>query len=228
MLIAFLLYNDGIGTIIRMAAAFGTEIGLESGALIAAILLVQFSGSRFVSCSGRWREGRRQAGGAGRIGGVHGHRDPRLLHPDGGPLFHPRVPGRHGAGGTQALPPLPVRLARAAPPLGEFFAFFRWLTSSPASSAGCVRRHHRRDRLLSPAVLSVIAFFAVGALLLLLVDVGAGQREARAAEAARRCLAGCLTEVLQADGATNRPTSVRKAPRRSMLKQIIGSGFVTG
>jgi len=43
-LIAFLLYNDGIGTIIRMATVYGTEIGLAPGALIGAILLVQFVG----------------------------------------------------------------------------------------------------------------------------------------------------------------------------------------
>jgi UMF1 family MFS transporter len=44
LLLAFLLYNDGIGTIIRMAAIYGTEIGIPHQALIAAILLVQFVG----------------------------------------------------------------------------------------------------------------------------------------------------------------------------------------
>jgi UMF1 family MFS transporter len=41
---AFLLHNDGIGTIIRMAAIYGTEIGLPQSTLITAILLVQFIG----------------------------------------------------------------------------------------------------------------------------------------------------------------------------------------
>ena len=41
---AYLLYNDGIGTVIRMATIYGTEIGLPQGSLIAAILLVQFIG----------------------------------------------------------------------------------------------------------------------------------------------------------------------------------------
>ncbi|MGH7703555.1 MAG: MFS transporter, partial [Gemmatimonadales bacterium] len=40
MLVAFLIYNDGIGTIIRMATIYGTEIGIGRGALIASILLV--------------------------------------------------------------------------------------------------------------------------------------------------------------------------------------------
>ncbi|NOX37677.1 MAG: MFS transporter [Calditrichaeota bacterium] len=43
-LIAFWLYNDGIGTIIKMAVIFGTEIGIGQGHLIGAILLVQFIG----------------------------------------------------------------------------------------------------------------------------------------------------------------------------------------
>lgn len=41
---AFVLYNDGIGTIIRIAVVYGTEIGLPQESLIAAILLVQFVG----------------------------------------------------------------------------------------------------------------------------------------------------------------------------------------
>jgi len=44
MLLAFMLYNDGIQTIIRMATPFGAEIGIGRGTLITAILLVQFVG----------------------------------------------------------------------------------------------------------------------------------------------------------------------------------------
>src|SRR5215210_342776 len=48
MLLAFLVYNDGIQTIIKMATAYGTEIGIGQSALIGAILLVQFVG---IPCS---------------------------------------------------------------------------------------------------------------------------------------------------------------------------------
>ena len=41
-LLAFWLYNDGIVTIIKMATAYGVEIGIESKDLIVAILLTQF------------------------------------------------------------------------------------------------------------------------------------------------------------------------------------------
>ncbi|MGH7710322.1 MAG: MFS transporter, partial [Gemmatimonadaceae bacterium] len=44
MLTAFLLYNDGIQTVIKMATAYGAEIGIGSSDLIAAILIVQFVG----------------------------------------------------------------------------------------------------------------------------------------------------------------------------------------
>jgi UMF1 family MFS transporter len=50
---AFVLYNDGIGTIIRMAVIYGTEIGLPQHSLIAAILLVQFVGVPFALLFGR-------------------------------------------------------------------------------------------------------------------------------------------------------------------------------
>jgi UMF1 family MFS transporter len=52
-LVAFLLYNDGIGTIIRMAVVYGTEIGLPQESLIAAILMVQFVGVPFAFLFGR-------------------------------------------------------------------------------------------------------------------------------------------------------------------------------
>ncbi|MEX2306272.1 MAG: MFS transporter [Pirellulales bacterium] len=44
MLAAFLIYNEGIGTIIKMAAIYGAEIGLGTEAMVASILLVQFVG----------------------------------------------------------------------------------------------------------------------------------------------------------------------------------------
>ena len=47
MLIAFLLYNDGIQTMIRMAAVYGAEVGIDSNAQIAAFVLVQFVGVPF-------------------------------------------------------------------------------------------------------------------------------------------------------------------------------------
>ena len=47
MLVAFLLYNDGIQTIIRMATIYGAEIGLDRNARIAAFVLVQFVGVPF-------------------------------------------------------------------------------------------------------------------------------------------------------------------------------------
>jgi UMF1 family MFS transporter len=43
-LVAFWLYNDGIGTIIIMAVIFGAEIGISKFHLIGAILMVQFIG----------------------------------------------------------------------------------------------------------------------------------------------------------------------------------------
>ena len=44
LLVAFLLYNDGIQTIIRMAAIYGAEVGIDRNAQIAAFVLVQFVG----------------------------------------------------------------------------------------------------------------------------------------------------------------------------------------
>ncbi len=52
-LIAFWLYNDGIGTIIVMAVIFGTEIGIGQIHLYGAILAVQFIGIPFTLLFGR-------------------------------------------------------------------------------------------------------------------------------------------------------------------------------
>ncbi len=52
-LLAFWLYNDGIGTIIVMAVIFGREIGIDQNSLIGAILLVQFLGFPFALLFGK-------------------------------------------------------------------------------------------------------------------------------------------------------------------------------
>jgi len=56
-LIAFWVYNDGIGTIIKMATIYGAEIGIDQGALIGALLVTQFVGVPFSFAFG-WLAGR--------------------------------------------------------------------------------------------------------------------------------------------------------------------------
>lgn len=50
---AFWIYNDGIGTIIKMAAIYGAEIGIGQTALIGALLMTQFVGIPFTFAFGR-------------------------------------------------------------------------------------------------------------------------------------------------------------------------------
>ena len=51
-LIAFWVYNDGIGTIIKMATIYGAEIGIGATALIGALLVTQFVGIPFAFAFG--------------------------------------------------------------------------------------------------------------------------------------------------------------------------------
>jgi MFS transporter, UMF1 family len=52
-IIAFWIYNDGIGTIIKMATIYGAEIGIGQLDLIGALLLTQFVGIPFSLMFGR-------------------------------------------------------------------------------------------------------------------------------------------------------------------------------
>ena len=52
-LVSFLIYNDGIGTIIGVAAIYGAELGFGSVELILALLLVQFVGIPYSLIFGR-------------------------------------------------------------------------------------------------------------------------------------------------------------------------------
>jgi len=53
-LVAFWLYNDGIGTIIKMATIYGSEIGIGMIDLIGALLLTQFVGIPFSLLFGKF------------------------------------------------------------------------------------------------------------------------------------------------------------------------------
>jgi UMF1 family MFS transporter len=52
-LLAFLIYNDGIGTIIGVAAIYGAELGFGSTQMVLALLMVQFVGIPFSLIFGR-------------------------------------------------------------------------------------------------------------------------------------------------------------------------------
>ena len=52
-LVAFLIYNDGIGTIIGMATIYGAELGFGAVEMILALLLVQFVGIPYSLIFGR-------------------------------------------------------------------------------------------------------------------------------------------------------------------------------
>lgn len=57
-LIAFLLYNDAIGTIIGLAVIYGAELGFGTTELVLALLLVQFAGIPFSLIFGRLSDAR--------------------------------------------------------------------------------------------------------------------------------------------------------------------------
>lgn len=192
MLLAFLIYNDGIQTIIKMATAYGTEIGIEEGALIGAILLVQFVGVPFAFLFGLLASkiGAKRSVFLGLAAytmiSVVGYFMTTATH-----FFV--LAGLVGMvqGGTQALSRSLFATLIPAHKSGEFFGFYSvfekfssilgpLLFSLTIAATGSSRS----------AILSVIAFFAIGAVLLAFVDVERGQRAARDAEAGVRLAGG--------------------------------------
>lgn len=186
MLLAFLIYNDGIGTIIRMATIYGTEVGIGQGALIASILLVQFVGVPFAFLFGHL---------AGRIGTKHAIFLGLVVYAGISVLGYFMTNATHFLilallvgmvqGGTQALSRSLFASMIPKHQSGEFFGFFAVFEKfagvfGPAIVAAVISV----TGSTRVSILSVILFFVAGAWLLLKVDVAEGQREARAAEAA--------------------------------------------
>ena len=135
MLIAFLLYNDGIQTIIRMATPYGAEIGIGREALIAAILLVQFVGVPFTFLFGML---------ADRVGTrpsiylalcLHGDLHPGVLDDLGHAVFRSGNGRGDGAGRQPGAQPVALREHDSAPQVvRSTSASSRCSRSSPASS----------------------------------------------------------------------------------------------
>lgn len=185
MLIAFLIYNDGIGTIVKMATIYGTELGIPQEAMILAILVVQFVGIPFTFLFG---------GLAGRIGAKTAIFIGLLAYAGISVLGYYMTNATHFLilaglvgvvqGGTQALSRSLFASMVPRHKSGEFFGFFAVFEKfagifGPAIFAlALVLTGSSRG-----AILSIILFFIGGAALLFKVDVDEGRRVAREAEA---------------------------------------------
>jgi MFS transporter, UMF1 family len=184
MLLAFMVYNDGIQTIQKMATAYGTELGIGRDSLIAAILIVQFVGVPFAFAFGSL---------AGRIGakrsiflGLLAYAGISILGYFMRTATHFFVlAGLVGMvqGGTQALSRSLFATLVPTHKSGEFFGFYSvfekfasifgpLLFAVTIAVSGSSRA----------AILSVIVFFIVGAAILSRVNVEEGRRAAQAAE----------------------------------------------
>jgi UMF1 family MFS transporter len=186
MLVAFLLYNDGIGTIIRMGGLYGAELGLPSSALIGALVMVQFVGVPFALLFGKL---------ADRIGAKNAIFVSLVVYTGISILGYRMTTSWEFfvlafligtvQGGSQALSRSLFASMVPRQKSSEFFAFFSVFEKfagvfGPAIFAVTIHLTGSSRN----AVLSVIAFFMAGGLLLSLVDVEAGRRAARSSEAA--------------------------------------------
>jgi MFS transporter, UMF1 family len=185
MLLAFLLYNDGIQTMIRMATTYGSEIGLPESAMITALLMTQFIGVPCAFLFGALAEriGAKISVFAGLavyvVITLLGYYMTTAAH-----FFALAILVGIVQGGTQALSRSMFASMIPRHKSSEFFAFFSVFERyagvlGPAVFAWVVS-HTGSGR---SAILSVVVFFVLGACILAFVNVEEGRRAARAAEA---------------------------------------------
>jgi UMF1 family MFS transporter len=181
MLVAFLLYNDGIQTIIRMASIYGAEVGIDRNAQIAAFVIVQFVG---VPCSFLFGALAHRIGAKpGVFIGLAVYVSISLLGyfmTSAWQFFALAFLVGTVQGGTQALSR--SLFARMIPKhkSSEYFGFFAVFEkfagiAGPALFAASVTLFASSRA----AVLSIIVFFVLGALVLTRVDVAAGEAQAQ-------------------------------------------------
>lgn len=190
LLIAYLIYGDGIGTIIRMAAIYGAELGIAQGHMIGAIVMVQFVGVPFSFLFG---------GLAGRIGTKRALFLGLLVYTGITILGYFMTTPLHFwalaflvgtvQGGTQALSRSLYSSMIPAYKSGELFGFYgvmdKFAGMMGPTVMGLVATATGSTRL---GILSVLTFFVVGATLLYMVDEDDGRRVARDEQARARPL----------------------------------------
>jgi MFS transporter, UMF1 family len=190
LLIAYLIYGDGIGTIIRMAAIYGAELGIAQGHMIGAIVMVQFVGVPFSFLFGTL---------AGRIGTKRALFLGLLVYTLITVLGYFMTSAAHFwalallvgmvQGGTQALSRSLYASMIPAYKSGELFGFYgvmdKFAGMMGPTVMGFVAAATGSTRL---GILSVLIFFIVGAGLLFLVDEEEGRKIAREEQARARPL----------------------------------------
>jgi MFS transporter, UMF1 family len=184
MLLAFLIYSDGIGTIIRMATIYGTQIGIDQNSMIAAILLTQFIGFPFAFLFGSL---------AGWIGAKTSIFVGLVVYVMITILAFFMTTATHFLllaamvgmvqGGTQALSRSVFATMIPLHKSGEFFGFFgvmdRFSGSMGTVLMMVVMLFTDQVRY---SIVAVALFFIVGGIILYFVNVAEGQRQARIAE----------------------------------------------
>ncbi len=181
-LIAFLVYNDGVQTVITQAGPFAKQVlAIEAGELTQVVLMIQF-----LAWPGAWLVGK----AADRLGNK-----PILLA-----CIAVYVAWLCGAffisakwqfwcmgavlalvmGGIQSVSRAIMAMMTPAERSGEFFGFFN-LSGKATSGVGPFMFASILAWSNSPhlAVLSLLVFFVVGAALLVALDVARGKREAQ-------------------------------------------------
>ena len=177
-LMAFWLYNDGIGTIISMAVIFGAEIHIAQEHLIGSILAVQVVGVPFSVLFGKiaGKIGAKNAILAGLVIytgiAIGGYFIQTALHFWILAIFVGFVQG-----GTQALSRSLFGTLIPKSRSAEFYSFYdvssKFAGIIGPAVFGIVGQMAGSSRL---SIVSLIVFFVVGGLILLTVDVNKGRQ----------------------------------------------------
>lgn len=180
MLFAFFLYNDGVQTIIRVATLYGEGIGIDTGAMITALLLVQFIG---IPCSFLF------GALAGRIGAKPGIFIGLTVYLLITVLAYFMTNATHFymlavavglvQGGTQALSRSLFASMIPKSKSSEFFAFFGVFERYAGILGPALFAIVAGSGTSRSAILSLVIFFILGMIVLTRVDVAEGQRAAR-------------------------------------------------
>jgi MFS transporter, UMF1 family len=185
MLLAYFIYGDGLGTIIRMAAIYGAELGIEQGVLIGAVVMVQFVGVPFTFLFGDL---------AGRIGTKRAIYIGLFIYTIVSVLAYFMTNAVHFfilafmvgmvQGGVQALSRSFFAGMIPQYKAGEFFGFYGVIDKfagvmGPTVMAAVITLTGS-SRL---GILSIIIFFVVGGVLLYFVDETEGRRIAAEVQA---------------------------------------------